>query len=70
MNNPSCHWNGCYGSAFNSLFELLKHVDCEHAFNEDQSAPVPSDNKIYKCKWDKCNVNFWKKKDTFTEAYK
>jgi len=45
MNNPSCHWNGCHGSAFNSLFELLKHVDCEHAFNEDQSAPVPIDKR-------------------------
>ena len=29
-----------------SVPELLKHVDYEHAFQEDQSAPAPNDKKI------------------------
>ena len=36
MNNPTSYWNGCNTGTFNSLSELLKHVDAEHAFPEDQ----------------------------------
>ena len=28
------------------LSELLKHVDSEHDFKEDRSAPAPNDKKI------------------------
>ena len=45
---------------FNSLSELLKHVDSEHAFHEDQSTSALNDNK-YKCKWVKCSENFPKR---------
>lgn len=60
MNNPTCYWNGCNAGTFNSLSDLLKHVDSEHTFQEDQSASAPNDKK-YLCKWDKCNVEFPKK---------
>ena len=60
VNNPTCYWNDCNTCTFNSLSDLLKHVDSEHAFQEDQSASAPIDKK-YKCKWDKCNVGFPKK---------
>ena len=47
------------------MSELLKHFVSEHAF-QDQGASAPNDNK-YKCKWDKCNVEFLQKR-YFTEA--
>ena len=63
-NNPTCYWNGCNAGKFNSLSELLKHVDSEHAFHEDQSTSALNDKK-YKCKWVKCSVEFPQK----TEAH-
>ena len=46
MNNPTCYWNGCNAATFNSLSELLKQVDSEHAVQEDQSASAPNDKNI------------------------
>ena len=46
VNNSTFYWNGCNTCTFNSLSELLKHVDSEHDFKEDRSAPAPNDNKI------------------------
>ena len=43
------------------MSELLKHFVSEHAFQEDQGASAPNDKK-YKCKWDKCNVEFLQKR--------
>ena len=40
VNNPTCYWNGGNAVTFNSLSELLKHVDSENAFQEGQSAPA------------------------------
>ena len=60
VNNPTYYWNGCNAGTFNSLSDLLKYVDSEHAFQEDQSASALIDKK-YKCKWDKCHVEFQKK---------
>ena len=46
MNNPACYWNDCNGDTLISVPELLKHVDYEHAFQEDQSAAAPNDKNI------------------------
>ena len=46
VNNSTFYWNGCNTWTFNSLSELLKHVDSEHDFKEDRSAPAPNDKTI------------------------
>jgi hypothetical protein len=46
LNNPTYYWNGCNSGTLNSLSEVLKHVESEQTFQEDQSTSAPNDTNI------------------------
>ena len=43
INNPTCHWNECDAGTFDTLSQLVEHVDNCHVTQYEQSVLLPTE---------------------------